>query len=387
MEPIYIDHRAHHSIYRKGMFSADSKSRKRFGNLSVCLEHNFILALPLLFILVFINQTFAVVLFLFSILHYKLFNQLHSAMHLRNRCPWIPEWYRKICLWNHYMHHQHPNLFFCVVMPGADYLFGTVCRMTEADKKGWEQVEKACFVERDQESIDNANFCKIPAFFREIKHNSTDGNLPPVPVEEDWNLGQKISRVVCKIWLGQVYICGSVPDKPVLVCANHISWLDPFILVLLARRPIRLMAHEQVLRFNPAVGWFFTKFLGAFPARTGKAVDASVKLLKEGQTVVMCPSGYAKMNGVEDEFKTGAIRIARAAEVPIIPVSIAYKNYPGNWILKLPFTLQCVVTCLFFLFRGPAWITIGQEVKDLPEDVKEASKKLKEEVLGCFRLP
>src|SRR6058998_2897650 len=57
-----------------------------------------------------------------------------------------------------------------------------------------------------------------------------------------------------------------VPDGPVIVAANHRSFLDPFVIATIARRPLYYVAKEELFR-NRLQGWILNA-LGAFPEGT-----------------------------------------------------------------------------------------------------------------------
>ena len=59
-----------------------------------------------------------------------------------------------------------------------------------------------------------------------------------------------------------------IPDGPVILASNHRSFLDPFIIATLARRPLYYVAKEELFR-NRFTGWLLNN-LGAFPVRRGR---------------------------------------------------------------------------------------------------------------------
>src|ERR687888_1389752 len=63
------------------------------------------------------------------------------------------------------------------------------------------------------------------------------------------------------------------PSGPVILAANHRSFLDPFVIGTIARRPIYYVAKQELFRFR-VVAWLLSS-LGAFPVRRG-AGDADM---------------------------------------------------------------------------------------------------------------
>ena len=111
-----------------------------------------------------------------------------------------------------------------------------------------------------------------------------------------------------------------------LIAANHQTYIDPVWICLPIRRKMRFMAFDRFLD-QPGVGPIIS-FLGAFPVSTEvggtlKAMKAARRALKDGAVLTVFPEGArAFADGEMLPFKTGAVRIALRASVPILPVSV-----------------------------------------------------------------
>lgn len=117
----------------------------------------------------------------------------------------------------------------------------------------------------------------------------------------------------------------NIPDEGrAVVCANHTSYWDPVMVGVALKRKPGFIAKEELFRFKP----FGTllKSLGAFPLKRGSGdlgvVKTSVSILRQDGLLVIFPEGTRAKNGIKPEPKTGAIRIAKMADSPIIPVGI-----------------------------------------------------------------
>src|SRR4051812_13104794 len=60
------------------------------------------------------------------------------------------------------------------------------------------------------------------------------------------------------------------PAGPVILAANNRSFLDPFVIAVMARRPIYFVAKKELFGFHPLVSWLLGA-LGAFPIARGAA--------------------------------------------------------------------------------------------------------------------
>ena len=106
-----------------------------------------------------------------------------------------------------------------------------------------------------------------------------------------------------------------------MLAANHTSNFDPWPLgwPLWPERQLYFMAKAEL--FNPILGPPL-RAGGAFPVRRGEqdieAMEASVKLCREGKIVAMFPEGTRRSKGIVKKFehrpRTGAARIALAAK-------------------------------------------------------------------------
>lgn len=111
-----------------------------------------------------------------------------------------------------------------------------------------------------------------------------------------------------------------------VVAANHYSHVDPVIVSLTVRRPIRYLAVDE-LYGNSRLFDSLTLWLGAIPmSRTRVALGALRLALAElaaGGTVGLFPEGVRVWRWGEVEPKRGAAWLARRAGVPLVPVALA----------------------------------------------------------------
>ncbi|MBU5443945.1 1-acyl-sn-glycerol-3-phosphate acyltransferase [Paenibacillus sp. MSJ-34] len=109
-------------------------------------------------------------------------------------------------------------------------------------------------------------------------------------------------------------------EGPVLLCANHISVLDPPTLGVFLERRIHFMAKAELFKI-PLFGQLI-RGLGAFPVKRGGVSKESIRtalgILKEGKVMGIFPEG-TRGGGMG---KKGAASFALRSGAAVIPAAI-----------------------------------------------------------------
>ncbi|MDP9025912.1 MAG: 1-acyl-sn-glycerol-3-phosphate acyltransferase [Candidatus Eremiobacteraeota bacterium] len=131
---------------------------------------------------------------------------------------------------------------------------------------------------------------------------------------------------VLALWRFKVYGRENVPKSgPLLVAANHASYMDPLALGVACPRPISYMAKAELFRM-PILGPLI-KRVYAYPVERGEkasstaAIKQSVQILREGRAVGIFPQGTRVRQG-QGESKAGVALLASLARAPVIPAFI-----------------------------------------------------------------
>lgn len=116
-----------------------------------------------------------------------------------------------------------------------------------------------------------------------------------------------------------------VPQEgPVIFAANHRSFLDPFVIATLARRPIYFVAKKELFE-NRLRGWILNS-LGAFPVDRGAgdagAMETARALLERGEGVLIFPEGTRVRPGALGAPRRGVGRLALETGAPVVPVAV-----------------------------------------------------------------
>ena len=112
-----------------------------------------------------------------------------------------------------------------------------------------------------------------------------------------------------------------------VLCVNHIHARDPFFLstVIPTGKKLFFMAKKELFK-SKIVGTFLS-WLGAFPVDRGHAdlnsIRTSMKVVREGNGLVIFPQGTRSKTNAPTPFLSGASMIALRGGVPVIPCYIA----------------------------------------------------------------
>ncbi|HWU98056.1 MAG TPA: lysophospholipid acyltransferase family protein [Oxalicibacterium sp.] len=117
-----------------------------------------------------------------------------------------------------------------------------------------------------------------------------------------------------------------------LIVANHVSWLDIFVLNSL--QPCRFVAKADI-RSWPALGWLCEKSGTVFIAR-GKqreirhVYEGLVVSLKKGERIAFFPEGTTAAQGTLLPFHPNLFEAAIEANVPVQPYALRYVDEKRN---------------------------------------------------------
>lgn len=122
----------------------------------------------------------------------------------------------------------------------------------------------------------------------------------------------------------------NIPEGAAVFCGNHTTIGDPLYVVcaMTRKRQIHVMAKEEVMHW-PVVGWVLKK-AGIFGVKRGKAdmsaVKEALRVLKNGERLLLFPEGTRIRNGMVSEAHTGAALFATHTGAPLVPVYITPKK-------------------------------------------------------------
>jgi 1-acyl-sn-glycerol-3-phosphate acyltransferase len=122
---------------------------------------------------------------------------------------------------------------------------------------------------------------------------------------------------------------GHIPHEgAALIVCNHVSFVDPVILMAVSPRPIRFVMDHHIFR-TPLISFIFrhTRAIPIAPAREDprmmEAAFAEVSAaLREGELVGIFPEGRITDTGDLYPFRPGVTRILERDPVPVLPLAL-----------------------------------------------------------------
>jgi 1-acyl-sn-glycerol-3-phosphate acyltransferase len=149
--------------------------------------------------------------------------------------------------------------------------------------------------------------------------------------QTDWgssgmNFIDGFNRLFCKYYHRLQYTPIELPAQgAAILVANHISTLDPLLLVAATRRPLRfLIAREYYELFG--LKWFF-RAMGCIPVDRSvhpeTALRAALKALEAGEVITLFPQGGVVLPGEPRKLKRGFVWLAQRTHSTIYPTFVS----------------------------------------------------------------
>ncbi len=121
----------------------------------------------------------------------------------------------------------------------------------------------------------------------------------------------------------------------VILVGNHVSMLDPIVMMSMTRRWLRFMAKQEIFA-KPILGWC-AWHIGAFPINRGAAdmsgIKTAMEILKNDGALMIFPEGTRNPNpkGPMLPLHDGVALLALKSGAPVVPfyVSGSYKPFRG----------------------------------------------------------
>lgn len=173
-----------------------------------------------------------------------------------------------------------------------------------------------------------------------MKNSAPPKYAPPLVIDAARFISYAAGKI---LWRIKYHNKENIPknlQSGLLIVANHQTYFDPFWICAPMKRKFRFMAWDKAFDWF-LVGWLI-KYLGSFPVDTKRGTTKSVlreslNALRDGATLLIFPEGARSFpDGKLQEFKTGAMRIALEAGVPVLPVTVRGANRVWSQTMTRP---------------------------------------------------
>lgn len=185
-------------------------------------------------------------------------------------------------------------------------------------------------------------------------------------------------------WRYRVYGERNVPKKgPVILAANHASYLDPAVVGTGLWRTVNYAARENLFR-NRWGGMWIRMVLG-FPISRDdldrRTLRAIMRRLQDGRVILLFPEGTRTPDGGVRDFKPGIGMLAYLSRAPVVPAYIkgSFEAFPRGARFPKPHPIS-------ICFGGPVDLSRYFSLPkykgiyaDMAADIRAAVLKLKEE--------
>jgi 1-acyl-sn-glycerol-3-phosphate acyltransferase len=175
-----------------------------------------------------------------------------------------------------------------------------------------------------------------------------------------------------------------LPPRAKIIAANHPTTTDPFLMMSWPFEPIYILISEAAFKV-PLIGRFLRRagHIPVYAHRGREAFEAALHLLAESKTVGIFPEGaLSEDDGQLVTARSGAVRLATTARVPIVPAGIA-----PDWHFVTARRLQQfgVMEKMRWFWLGAYEVSVGkplvlEHAADDREAVKRSTDNLTEEI-------
>jgi 1-acyl-sn-glycerol-3-phosphate acyltransferase len=143
-----------------------------------------------------------------------------------------------------------------------------------------------------------------------------------------------LMRFICWLLIHSIYRLKksgleNIPEHgPAVLVCNHVSFVDPLVILAASPRPIRFVMDHRIFR-TPVLSFIFrtSKAIPIAPAKEDErllndAYDQIARALEQGELIAIFPEGRVTDTGELYPFRSGIRRIVERTPVPVIPLAL-----------------------------------------------------------------
>ncbi len=179
-------------------------------------------------------------------------------------------------------------------------------------------------------------------------------------------VGYKLTKLLGRIFFGLrvVHRERMINHGPVILAANHQSFLDPPLVGSVSDRAIFYLARKSLLK-GWFMGWILPK-LNVIPvdSETGRdrtALKALIRILRAGEGTVVFPEGQRTPDGEFQPAQPGLGLVIAKTLAPVVPMRVfgTFEAWPIHQKFPWP---------------APVTIVVGEPIRFTEQDIEAGGK-------------
>jgi 1-acyl-sn-glycerol-3-phosphate acyltransferase len=179
------------------------------------------------------------------------------------------------------------------------------------------------------------------------------GHMSPAGVERMRKAFSALLHLLARI---EVRGLENVPAGGVIMSPNHLSWFDPpLIFIQFPHRKVTVF-NADTYRTNRVFSYVMTGVDLIWVARgatSPSTIKYGIRALKGGSMLGIAPEGTRSKTHALQEGKTGAVYLAYAAGVPLVPIALTNTDKLASSLKKLKRTTLTVTFGKPMYFGAP----------------------------------
>jgi 1-acyl-sn-glycerol-3-phosphate acyltransferase len=179
------------------------------------------------------------------------------------------------------------------------------------------------------------------------------GHMSPAGVER---MRKTFSLMLHLLGRVEAYGLENVPEGGVIMSPNHLSWFDPpLIFIHFPHRKVTVF-NADTYRKNPFFSYIMTGVDLIWVARgatSPSTIKYGIRALKGGSMLGVAPEGTRSKTRALQQGKTGAVYLAYAAGVPLVPIAITNTDKIASSLKRFKRTTMTVTFGKPMVFGGP----------------------------------
>jgi 1-acyl-sn-glycerol-3-phosphate acyltransferase len=164
---------------------------------------------------------------------------------------------------------------------------------------------------------------------------------------------------------------------PVILAANHASFIDPPLVGSGVHRGINYLARESLFRF-PGIGWVLHKWQAVPVDRDGggaKGLKIILDRLLQGNAIIMFPEGTRTSDGKLQPARSGIGLTVIKSQAPVVPARVfgTFEAYGRHMKFPLPkpIAVKYGRSMMFEKLRAEAKVCSKARLKEIYQEVAD----------------